>query len=107
MIDKNKDVIFELNGQHFIWNNIKAENNITKHRVDFQEAATVFMNFSTEYYDDEEHADKEQRFIALGMSKQHNLLMVCHCIRENETMIRIISARKAAKHEQKRRRREI
>ena len=101
-MDKGHDIKYELNGQLFIWNSIKAENNITKHGIAFEEASTVFLNYSTEYYDDEEHSDVEERFIALGMSKQHNLLMVCHCMRESQTVIRIISARKADKYEKKR-----
>jgi len=105
--DKGQDIKYELNGQLFIWNSIKAKINIEKHGVDFKEAATVFISYSTEYYNDEEHSDVEERFIALGMSKRHNLLMVCHCVRESETIIRIISARKAKKHEQKRLRGEI
>ena len=99
---KEQDIQYELNGQLFIWNSEKADINKNKHGVHFEEAATVFMNYSTEYYDDEEHSDDEERFIALGMSKRHNLLMVCHCMRESETIIRVISARKADKHEQKR-----
>ena len=97
--DKGQDIKYELNGQLFVWNSIKYDINKDKHGILFEEAATVFMNYSTEYYDDEDHSDDEERFIALGMSKQHNLLMVCHCMRESETIIRIISARKAEKHE--------
>ncbi|HLP87399.1 MAG TPA: BrnT family toxin [Nostocaceae cyanobacterium] len=41
------------------------------------------------------------RFILLGMSVYYRVLVVCHCYRENDTTIRIISARKANKLEQK------
>ena len=48
---------------------------------------------------DPEHSQDEERFIILGMSRQANLLVVCHCYRESETVIRIISARKATRNE--------
>ena len=105
--EKGHDVKYELDGQLFIWNSIKYDTNIHKHKITFEEAATVFMNYSTEYYEDRQNSYNEERFIALGMSKQHHLLVVCHCMRESETIIRIISARKADKNEQKRRGREI
>lgn len=51
--------------------------------------------------DDPEHSQEEERFIIVGMSKSANLLVVCHCYRASETVIRIISARKATKTETK------
>ena len=51
--------------------------------------------------DDPEHSEQEERFIILGMSAKANLLVVCHCYRQSETVIRIISARKATKNEAK------
>ena len=104
--DKGQDIKYELNEQLFIWNSIKAENNIKKHGITFEEAATVFMLDETEYYNDEEHSDdEEERFIAIGLSDKLNILMVCHCLREKETVTRIISARKTDENEQKRMRR--
>jgi len=67
-----------------------------------EEAATIFIDDRTEYYSDEKNSNDEERFIAVGISNRFNVLIVCHCLRENETIIRIISARKAEKHEQKR-----
>lgn len=50
-------------------------------------------------FDDPEHSEIEDRFIILGLSSQANILIVCHCYRENDNVIRIISARKATKKE--------
>ena len=50
---------------------------------------------------DPEHSEDEERFVILGFSLQANLLVVCHCYRASESVIRIISARKATKNESK------
>ena len=99
--DKGHDVKYEIDGQLFVWNSIKYNENKIKHKITFEEAATVFMADDTEYFDDEEHSYDEDRFIAIGISHCNNLLMVCHCTRESGTVTRIISARKAEKYEQK------
>ena len=99
------DVKYELNGQLFIWNSEKAKTNIIKHKITFEEAATLFVDDRTEYFKDKENSDYEERYIAIGLSDKFNILMVCHCVRENDTVTRIISARRADKHEQKRFRR--
>ena len=65
----------------------------------FDEAKTAFYDVSALVIDDPEHSDEEERFILLGMSQNARLLVVCHCLRESETVIRIISARKATKTE--------
>ena len=100
--NKMNDVRYELDGQLFVWDSVKYDMNVKKHKVNFEEAATVFMGENTEYYKDKEHSDDEERFIIVGNSDQLRALMVCHCLRENETVIRIISARKAGKYEEKR-----
>lgn len=51
--------------------------------------------------DDPDHSDSEDRFIIIGFSALANLLVVCHCYREPDEIIRIISARKATKNEEK------
>ena len=67
--------------------------------VSFEEAQSVFYDeFARQFYDDE-HSDHEERFILLGMSIASNILVVCHCERENAKVIRIISARKATRKE--------
>jgi len=73
--------------------------NEQKHGVTFLEAMTVFKDDDAVIMDDEEHSNDEERFIMLGMSEETNLLMVCHCYRENDEIIRLISARRANKHE--------
>lgn len=83
----------------FDWDPVKAEENLRKHRVSFEEARTVFYDdFAVEFYDDE-HSDWEDRFLLLGLSAQLRLLLVCHCYRESESVIRLISAREATKSE--------
>lgn len=86
---------------HFRWDKDKSRVNEKKHGISFQEASTVFSDeMSIEFYDDE-HSEWEDRFLMLGLSNKLNLLLVCHCYRESEGIIRIISARKAAKNESK------
>ena len=83
----------------FEWDEAKNAVNRKKHGVAFEEARTVFYDESALVIDDPEHSAEEERFIILGMSSRANLLVVCHCCRESETVIRIISARKATKTE--------
>ncbi len=85
----------------FEWDNNKNEINKRKHKISFEEARTVFYDHDALLIDDPEHSRDEERFIILGLSKRANLLVVCHCLRESETIIRIISARKATKTEAK------
>ncbi len=85
----------------FEWDENKNEINIKKHKISFEEAKTVFYDEEALVINDPEHSKEEERFIILGLSKQANLLVVCHCYRESDTVIRIISARKATKSETK------
>ncbi len=85
----------------FEWDDNKNEINKRKHKISFEEAQTVFYDDDALLIDDPEHSRDEERFIILGLSKRANLLVVCHCLRESETVIRIISARKATKTEAK------
>jgi uncharacterized DUF497 family protein len=83
----------------FDWNTSKAAANLKKHGVSFEEAQTVFYDeFAVQFYD-EENSSNEERFLLLGMSSGARLLLVCHCERDGGGIIRIISARKATKHE--------
>jgi uncharacterized protein len=85
----------------FEWDPGKSEVNQDKHGVSFEEAATVFYDErAVEFYDDG-HSDWEDRFLLLGISAKLRLLMICHCFRVDESVIRIISARKANKKEAK------
>ena len=88
-----------LQDKDFVWDENKRMSNKNKHGISFEEAATVFDDEKAIHFDDERHSQVEDRFIIIGMSKQFNILMVCHCYRENDTIIRIISARKANKKE--------
>ena len=83
----------------FEWDENKNDINKKKHKVSFEEARTVFYDEAALVIDDPEHSEDEERFIILGLSKRANLLVVCHCCRESDTVIRIISARKATKTE--------
>lgn len=83
------------------WDDKKAKINIEKHGVTFEEASSVFYDDDALLRDDPDHSEDEDRFILLGMSNIANMLVVCHCYRENDEIIRIISARKATKHETK------
>lgn len=85
----------------FEWDKTKNILNIKKHGVDFNEAATVFLDNEALLIEDEKHSGEEDRFVLLGFNQKANLRIVCHCYRANEEVIRIISARKATKNETK------
>ena len=85
----------------FIWDEKKARENLKKHKISFEEAQTVFSDPNARMIFDPEHSDDEGRFILLGISSGLKLLVVCHCYRKDDLVIRIISARKANKNEQK------
>jgi len=83
----------------FEWDSDKAETNLRKHQVSFDEAKTVFYDPNALLISDPEHSSEEDRFIILGISNESHMLVVCHCYRENAEVIRIISARKATTNE--------
>lgn len=86
---------------HFEWDPAKAKANLDKHGVSFEEAMSVFYDEAAiEFYDDE-HSEWEDRFLLLGLSSDVKLLLVCHCYRSEEGVIRLISARKATENEAK------
>jgi hypothetical protein len=85
-------------GDRFEWDSNKAANNIGKHQVTFEEAATVFSDPMFITVVDTEHSADEERYITIGFSSQGRLLMVAHADREGR--IRIISARRAVKKEE-------
>ena len=89
----------ELEGQLFDWDIDKNLSNIEKHGVPFKEAATVFRDNAAVVINDTDHAQDEERFKIIGHSGNLRLLMVCHCYRDDDSVIRIISARKATKGE--------
>jgi uncharacterized protein len=85
----------------FEWDPRKAAANVRKHGVSFEEAQTVFADEHGLVIDDPEHSTEEDRFILLGQSASSRLLIVVHCYRAGEHMIRIISARKADRLERR------
>ena len=85
----------------FDWDPNKAKTNIEKHGISFEEATTVFADEQAVLFDDPDHSEDENRSILLGFSAMAKMLIVCHCLREEGNVIRIISARKATKTEEK------
>ncbi len=85
----------------FSWDEKKNELNHIKHGVSFEEAKTVFDDEFGRLISDPDHSEDEDRFVLLGLSQEIQLLMVCHCYRGKNDVIRIISARKANKSETK------
>lgn len=83
----------------FEWNEKKSLINARKHGVSFDEAKTVFYDDHARLIDDPEHSEDEERFILLGFSASLRLLVVCHCYLDEDSVIRIISARKATSGE--------
>jgi uncharacterized DUF497 family protein len=84
---------------NFEWDPAKAQTNRRKHRVAFEEAATVYGDALALTYPDPDHSISEQRFITVGMSSAKRVLIVAHA--ERGESIRIISARKATQRERK------
>ena len=85
--------------ERYIWDENKHNANIDKHGITFPEAASVFDDPNALYLSDENHSEFEERFIIIGMSERANMLMVCHCYRNGDSFVRIISARKASNYE--------
>ena len=85
----------------FSWDDNKNKTNQKKHNVSFEEAQSVFFDGNAIEFFDPDHSQKEHRYIMLGLSYRLSVLVVCYCLRKKESEIRIISARKATKKEQK------
>lgn len=83
----------------FEWDDNKNNINKIKHGISFEEAKSVFNDDRALVMPDPDHSDEEERFVILGLSEELNLLVVCHCYRDEDSVIRIISARKATKTE--------
>ncbi len=84
----------------FEWDEEKDRANVKKHDISFEEASTVFMDENARIIADPDHSDEEDRFVMMGVSRNMNILVVCHCYRKEGQVIRIISARRANKMEQ-------
>ena len=85
----------------FTWDEEKANANIRKHGVSFEEASSVFADENARLKHDPEHSDEEDRFIILGFSSMLRILVVCHVYRQGDQIIRLISARKATRNERR------
>ncbi len=84
----------------FEWDKRKETANVKKHGVSFEEARTAFYDECAIQFYDPDHSDHEDRFILLGFSLKPQVVVVCHYFRESETVVRIISARRADKDEE-------
>ncbi|MCX7200480.1 MAG: BrnT family toxin [Proteobacteria bacterium] len=84
----------------FEWDPSKAQVNLRKHKVSFEDARSVFSDERALLIDDPDHSELEDRFVLLGLSHSLRVLVVVHCYRAEGRVIRIISARKADADEQ-------
>ena len=87
-----KDIDFE-------WDERKASMNLKKHGVSFEEATSVFYDENGLHIPDPDPSRDEDRFVLIGTSQRIRMVVVCHCYRKNDSIIRLISARKATKQE--------
>ncbi len=85
----------------FAWDQNKAKANLRKHGVSFEEAETVFADDNALLQDDPDHSLDEDRGILLGLSAKTRLLVVVHTLRDDGRTIRVISARRATRSEQR------
>lgn len=88
-----------MNKIRFHWDPNKNRANVKNHKISFEEAKSVFFDENARVIPDPDHSIDEERFIILGFSNKLNLLIVVHTYKENDELIRIISARKATKSE--------
>jgi uncharacterized DUF497 family protein len=84
----------------FVWDEEKATANLRKHKVNFEEASTVFHDSLSVIFDDEDHSTEEHREIIVGHSMRGRLLLVFFT-EPVENLIRIFGARKPTKRERK------
>jgi uncharacterized DUF497 family protein len=85
----------------FEWDPAKAAANLRKHGVSFKDAQTAFSDEHARLVNDPDHSAEEERFVLLGLSSSLRLLVVAHCYRSADSVIRIISARRATKAEER------
>jgi len=90
-----------MNEVDFNWDPRKADINLQKHGISFEEASSAFYDDRARIMYDPDHSQDEDRYVLLGVSEESRLLMVCHLYKENDRLIRIISARRATKDERR------
>jgi len=83
----------------FEWEEKKNAANRRKHGVSFEEARTAFLDDNARVIPDPDHSEGEDRFVLIGLSISLRVLIVCHCYRQTEEIVRIISARRADQNE--------
>ena len=83
----------------FEWDETKNRSNRRKHGVSFEDARTAFLDENARVIPDPKHWDDEDRFVLLGLSISSRVLLVCHCYRKEDEVIRLVSARKADRNE--------
>ena len=88
-----------MSAPRFNWDPAKARENLRKHGVSFEEAQTVFDDEQALLLDNPDHSIDEPRFVLLGLSATLRVLLVVHSYREDDEVIRLISARKATRSE--------
>jgi uncharacterized protein len=87
-----------MSGLCFEWDSEKARENLNKHGISFEEAATIFGDPIAITIDDLDHSTAmEDRFVTIGSTRRHLIVVVCHTDRHGT--IRLISARKANRQE--------
>lgn len=86
---------------HFEWDDEEAAATFRKHGISFEEAKSACRDERAKLINDPDHSEDEDRFVLLGLSETLRLLVVCHCYRGENHVIRIISARKATTKESK------
>jgi uncharacterized protein len=86
---------------HFEWDPAKDRENRQKHGISFKEAQSVFWDERGRLIHDPDHSEEEDRFILMGISDRLRVLVVCHAYREDDSTVRIISARKASRNERR------
>jgi len=85
----------------FSWDERKNRENQRKHGISFEEASSAFADENARLKHDPDHSQDEDRFILLGFSAKLRILVVAHVYRQEEKQIRIVSARKATRHERR------
>lgn len=89
---------------YFEWDSIKAKENIKKHKVSFERAASIFLDPRAITIFDEKHSKSEDRWVTMGIDRTGILLVMVHTFHQksdDEYKIRIVSARKATRKETK------
>jgi uncharacterized DUF497 family protein len=83
----------------FAWDERKNQQNRRTHGISFEEAQSVFFDEEAVHFFDPDHSDDEDRFLLIGRSYRLRVVLLCHCFRESDRVIRIISARRATRAE--------